>query len=62
VLWRGGASEGVAWWLGAMAAAGFDGPVCSGVNRGSRCGGGRDVDGAISSVAAKASAGPVRPG
>jgi hypothetical protein len=45
-----------------MAAAGFGGLVCSGVNRGSRCGGGRDVDGANSSVAVEASAGPVRLG
>jgi hypothetical protein len=40
-----------------MVAAGFGGLVCSGVNRGSRCGGGRDVDGANSSVAVEASAG-----
>jgi hypothetical protein len=52
----------VAWWLGAMAAARFGGPALSGANRGSRCGSGCDVDGANSSVAAKASAGPVRPG
>jgi hypothetical protein len=47
----------VAWWLGAMAAAGFGGPAHSGINRGSRCSGGHDVDDANSSVAAKASAG-----
>jgi hypothetical protein len=65
--WRGcfgeaGSQKEVAWWLGAMAAAGFGGPTCSGVNRGSRCGGGCDVDGANNSVEAKASTGPVRPG
>jgi hypothetical protein len=45
-----------------MAAARFGDPKRGGANRGSRCGGGRDVDGASSSVAAKASSGPVRPG
>jgi hypothetical protein len=51
----------VAWWLGAMAAVRFGSPARSGTNRGSRCGGGRDVDGANSSVAAKVSTGLVRP-
>jgi hypothetical protein len=65
--WRGCFGEArhrkeVAWWLGAMAAAGFGGPAHSGANRGSRCGGGHDVDGTNSSVAAKVSTRPVRPG
>jgi hypothetical protein len=42
-----------------MVVAGFGGPARSGVNQGSRCGGGHDMDGTNSSVAAKASAGPV---
>jgi hypothetical protein len=42
-----------------MVVAGFGGPARSGVNQGSRCGGGHDMDDANSSVAAKASAGPV---
>jgi hypothetical protein len=40
-----------------MEVAGFGGPVRNGVNRGSRCGGGHDVDDTNSSVAAKASTG-----
>jgi hypothetical protein len=45
-----------------MAAVRFSDPARGGVNRGSRCGGRRNVDGASNSVAAKVSSGPVWPG
>jgi hypothetical protein len=52
-----GCRKEVVWWLGAVAAARCGGPARGGMNRGSQCGGGSDVDGTSSSVAAKASSG-----
>jgi hypothetical protein len=52
-----GCRKEVVWWLGAVAAARCGGPARGGMNRGSQCGGGSDVDGTSNSVAAKASSG-----
>jgi hypothetical protein len=57
-----GLQKEVAWWLGAMAAVRFSGPARGGVNRGSRCGGRCNVDGASNSVVTMACSGPVWPG